>query len=58
MAWTLRDAQAIRVEVFATLDEAMEAAQGPTEPTSVQAYNLKRRMVRPTCPNWLRSGQG
>ncbi len=27
LAWSLRDAQAIRIEVFATLDEAMEAAQ-------------------------------
>lgn len=28
LAWSLRDGLAIRVEVFATLDEAMEAAQG------------------------------
>ena len=26
MAWTLRDGQAMRVEVFATLDEALDAA--------------------------------
>ena len=28
LVWSLRDGQAIRVEVFATLDEALEATQG------------------------------
>jgi ketosteroid isomerase-like protein len=28
LVWSLRDEQAIRIEVFATLDEALEATQG------------------------------
>jgi ketosteroid isomerase-like protein len=28
LVWTLRDEQVIRVEVYATLDEALEATQG------------------------------
>ncbi len=28
LVWSLRDDQVIRIEVFATLDEALEATQG------------------------------